>query len=743
MKKLAVLFLGLFSLLAVSLIFSPNAFAVPENAVVRQTYLLDSSNQTVLDDVNVAPGAKFTPATNPGEGYTFAYYIVNGVISDATEGSPFVVGTYLNLVAVYRPDSEFAVVFVDVSGEIIKHNDKLAQYVVRGGNATAPTNLPTKKNYVVSPTNPWSDSFDNVTENKVIKLQYELNPETAKFNITFDDNVQEVNYNQVVTLTNETDVLWQVDGETVWYGSSYSFSALSNRTITIKEGSAPTEAIVTMTEIADLRAEHNSFLGQVYVPSGDLLEVGFLRGTEHAVTFSNKTAHIASNIVPETNEFIVSIPDSITDNIRAYALVDDEGVVEAYSYVEPLPDPEELSAPFGFVHHAGSLEIVGGAYNPGEGYTGQIRFNWMINGVLIESDIVQHNSGTGIVYKYESFYNTLPSGNYTVFAQGIGNGVEALDSELVQAATGIVKSDPQLPSITLTLSDELISWNSVDNADLYDIYLNDVLVADTTGLSYLINPVALELSYGTHTFKVVASATGYQSSEDTVQYEYINQQAQPLDAPTSVTLNGDIVSWSSVANASGYRVVINGQNNDLDNVTLSFDLSTLDLPNGTYSVQVMAIGNIEDYLNSALVATEDDYIVANELTKLNPLVEDDLGNNMPNYMTNGHGDAQGYIGYMRELILKSAVKFGQSGIASTNNVGFQIFDGTTAATEMFYVTALGAGATINTLNFKDVFNLLVQREEAYKIHIVLVADPTSGYANSLPFEMDFYWKASS
>src|SRR5690554_6666872 len=185
MKKLAVLFLGLFSLLAVSLIFSPNAFAGPENAVVRQTYLLDGSNQTVLLDENVAPGATFNPATNPGEGYTFAYYIVNGVISDATEGSPFVVGTYLNLVAVYRPVGEFAVVFVDVSGEIIKHNDKLAQYVVSGGDATAPTNLPTKKNYVVSPTNPWSDSFVDVTENKVIKLQYELSS-TATFNVSLN-----------------------------------------------------------------------------------------------------------------------------------------------------------------------------------------------------------------------------------------------------------------------------------------------------------------------------------------------------------------------------------------------------------------------------------------------------------------------------------------------------------------------------------------------------------------------------
>src|SRR5690606_36831702 len=121
--------------------------------------------------------------------------------------------------------------------------------------------------------------------------------------------------------------------------------ALSDRTITTAAGGAPTKAIVTMNEIADLRAGHRSFLAQVYVPTGSLLEVGFLRGTEHEVTFANKSNHISSNIVPETNEFIVSIPSTITDNIRAYALVDHGTVVETYNFVDPEVVLTQVSFP--------------------------------------------------------------------------------------------------------------------------------------------------------------------------------------------------------------------------------------------------------------------------------------------------------------------------------------------------------------------------------------------------------------
>lgn len=644
MKKLVVLFLGFISIVAVSLIFTPNAFAVPETVVVRQTYLLDDTNQTVLPDQTVAPGATFNPATDPGEGYTFAYYIVNGVISDALEGAPFIVGSYLNLVAVYKPAGKFAVVFVDVSGEIIKHNDKLAQYVVSGQDATAPVNLPSKKNYIVSPTNPWSDSFLVVTEDKVIKLQYELST-TATFDITLNSGTPLVaNYNDIVTLTSETDVLWIEDGRSVWYGMSYSFSALGDRDITTEAGNAPTEPIVTMNEIIDLRADHRSFLAQVYVPSGDLLEAGFLRGTEHEVTFANKSNHIASSLVPETNEFIVSIPNTITDNIRAYALVDDVTIIEAYSFVEPEVELLKLPTPVNGFNHTPSTNHVGiGPYPATDGYDGKLRFVWFDKDTqeVVSTDLFNAPANVGYAYIYTNFLTTLPAGTYTVRFQAVGDQVLALDSEFYPQAFEVTKEEPQLDSITLTLNGELITWNNIVNADIYEIYLNEELVpfADTTETSYLIDPVALGLSYGEHTFTVVARAVGYQDSEDSVVYEYIDESAQQLDAPTNVELSGDIVSWSAVINASGYRVIINEQNNNLDDETLDFDLSTLDLPNGTYSVQVMALGNGIEYLHSVSVATEEDYVVESALTPLAALTAGDLageGGGLVNTYSGGH-----------------------------------------------------------------------------------------------------------
>lgn len=129
MRRLTALLFMFMSALGLSLLFTQQVFAVPETVTVKQAYLLDGENQTELTELQVAPGATFEPATDPGEGYEFAYYIVNGLISDKAEGEAFTVGSYLNLVAVYTPVDKFAVVFVDVNGEIIQHNNKLAQYV--------------------------------------------------------------------------------------------------------------------------------------------------------------------------------------------------------------------------------------------------------------------------------------------------------------------------------------------------------------------------------------------------------------------------------------------------------------------------------------------------------------------------------------------------------------------------------------------------------------------------------------
>src|SRR5690554_4543129 len=343
MRRLTALLFMFMSALGLSLLFTQQVFAVPETVTVKQAYLLDGENQTEVNELQVAPGATFAPATDPGEDYEFAYYVVNGLISDKAEGEAFTVGSYLNLVAVYTPVDKFAVVFVDVNGEIIQHNNKLAQYVSSGEDAVAPTVLPTKKNYKVSETDPWSDSFNNVTENKVITLQYELDTD-ATFTISLNGIDQTANYNDIVTLTADSDMLWKEDDQVVWYGSTYRFSALSDRALTTEAGSAPTEPIVSMQEILDLRAGHRSYLAQVYAPNNDLLEVGFLRGSEHEVTFDNMSSNFAAALIPLTNEFIVSVPNSVEDNIRAYALSGDP-LLASYSYVEPLPQPEKLPAP--------------------------------------------------------------------------------------------------------------------------------------------------------------------------------------------------------------------------------------------------------------------------------------------------------------------------------------------------------------------------------------------------------------
>jgi hypothetical protein len=64
------------------------------------------------------------------------------------------------------------------------------------------------------------------------------------------------------------------------------------------------------------------------------------------------------------------------------------------------------------------------------------------------------------------------------------------------------------------------------------------------------------------------------------------EQSSTLDKPTNVTLTGDVVSWDAVTGAESYIVVVNGTEH-VTTVT-TFDLSTLNLTSGNYTVTVVA-----------------------------------------------------------------------------------------------------------------------------------------------------------
>ena len=73
-------------------------------------------------------------------------------------------------------------------------------------------------------------------------------------------------------------------------------------------------------------------------------------------------------------------------------------------------------------------------------------------------------------------------------------------------------------------------------------------------------------------------------------------QTEQLAKPTNLRLNGKVLTWSPVANASGYLVVIG--DDEYEVTECKFDMSFI-MEAGDYQIKVMALGDGETYSNSS------------------------------------------------------------------------------------------------------------------------------------------------
>lgn len=308
-----------------------------------------------------------------------------------------------------------------------------------------------------------------------------------------------------------------------------------------------------------------------------------------SITWSSNNPAIATNGVVTRGE--ADTPVTLTASL-SYKGIEREITFDVI--VKQMPTTK-LNSPDGIVVQ--TTKIVLGAFTPDVGYGNQIRFVWYLNGVATADDIKGHTSG-GYDYLYESFLDSLEPGTYTVKVQYLSDGT-ALDSDLVNVPGTFTKTGPILDGFTLTLDANQLTWDEVSNAENYSIYVDNVFITETNITSYEIDPEVLELSYGDHTFKVVATASGYGSSEASTTYEYINENAVRLDTPTNVSVDSEtgVLTWDAVEHATGYRIVVGSQTITLELET-TFDLTTLNLAGGDHNVELYALGDGQDYLNS-------------------------------------------------------------------------------------------------------------------------------------------------
>ena len=117
----------------------------------------------------------------------------------------------------------------------------------------------------------------------------------------------------------------------------------------------------------------------------------------------------------------------------------------------------------------------------------------------------------------------------------------------------------QLIAPVISLSENVISWSAVENANYYEVYEATTRVARVTETTYTIEQYDEgSYIYTVKAFSVSASYTASNASNAvTYTVEAVVQQ-QILDAPV-ISLNESTLSWSAVEHADGYNVYEDGE----------------------------------------------------------------------------------------------------------------------------------------------------------------------------------------
>lgn len=184
----------------------------------------------------------------------------------------------------------------------------------------------------------------------------------------------------------------------------------------------------------------------------------------------------------------------------------------------------------------------------------------------------------------------------------------------------------------VTLTGDVVSWDAVTGAESYIVVVNStehVTTATTFDLS------TLNLTAGNYTITVVAKKGTTLSAPSTGITYVVQGSSVTLTAPI-VNLTGNLLSWQAVVNATGYQIIVNG-NVSTTTTQTTFDLTTLNLTPGAYTITVKATAGTELSQASAprnytVISVENrEVIYASLLSAINPtytpnMTEDDFEN---------------------------------------------------------------------------------------------------------------------
>ena len=170
------------------------------------------------------------------------------------------------------------------------------------------------------------------------------------------------------------------------------------------------------------------------------------------------------------------------------------------------------------------------------------------------------------------------------------------------------------PHISLNQSTGVITWSAVLNANYYEVYEGETVVAKQTATSYTIKKTAVgSYTYSVKAFSVLSSYTTSEYS-NTVTYivEPKVEPAEPLATPViALNDNDNKITWTAIAHATAYEIYENGTR--LTQVTAS-PYTITNTVAGEYVYKIRAISSDtvhyspSDFSNTVTYSVEEEEV---------------------------------------------------------------------------------------------------------------------------------------
>lgn len=190
--------------------------------------------------------------------------------------------------------------------------------------------------------------------------------------------------------------------------------------------------------------------------------------------------------------------------------------------------------------------------------------------------------------------NSFKAATFNISVKANGASDNKVDSDYSDIIT---VTKPSAPA-SIVLENGIVSWQTVDNYELYKVVVNGSAVATVNGVEYVLKDNIDVLQSGSNTIAV--SVAG--DSASVVDSDLSSSvEAVKLSAPMNLSIVDDVLMWHEIDGAIGYSVTIANESYSATE-TVGENITSLDLSGkvakGTYQILVQALGDGNTYFSS-------------------------------------------------------------------------------------------------------------------------------------------------